>query len=174
MRSPRPPLSPQNDQALIVSAPLYETGLLGVADRLVEGETRKTDIATDALGSPPGMRGLGTEAVELGDERRRSLWPTRPPDGGGRAGGVAPASGWRLGRKEATFPSTFTLAVWLRTPTSAFSLSHAFTWRRPPPSGSTSEIERSTVPLAAGMALPIMHRRMHIAARAAFPPVESI
>ena len=50
-----------------------ETGLLGVADRLVEGQTRKTDIATDALGSPPGMRPLGAKAVELGDERRRAL-----------------------------------------------------------------------------------------------------
>ena len=48
-------------------------GLLGVTDRLVEGQTCKTDIATDALGSPPGMRGLGTKAMELGDERRRAL-----------------------------------------------------------------------------------------------------
>ena len=50
-----------------------EPSLFGVADRLVEGQTCKTDIATDALGSPPGMRGLGTKAVELGDERRRAL-----------------------------------------------------------------------------------------------------
>jgi hypothetical protein len=73
LRCRGPPLSRQNDQALIVSAPLYKTGLLGVADRLVEGQTRKTDIATDALGSPPGMWGLGTKAVELDDECRRAL-----------------------------------------------------------------------------------------------------
>ena len=73
LRCRRPPLSRQNDQALIVNATLYETGLLGVADRLVEGRTGKTDIATDALGSPPGMRDLGSKAVEVGDERRRAF-----------------------------------------------------------------------------------------------------
>ena len=39
-----PPPSPQpseNDQALIVSATLYETGLFGVADRLVEVRARQ-------------------------------------------------------------------------------------------------------------------------------------
>ena len=47
LRCRGPPLGRQHDQARIVGG--------------------------DALGSPPGMRGLGTEAVELGDERRRAL-----------------------------------------------------------------------------------------------------
>ena len=51
-----PPLGRQNDQALIVRAPLYEAGHFGVADRLLEV-----------------VRAPGTEAVELGDERRRAL-----------------------------------------------------------------------------------------------------
>jgi hypothetical protein len=73
LRCSRPPRSRQNDQALIVSATLYKVGLLGIANRLVEGQTRKTDIATDALGSPPRVRAAGAKAVELGDECRRAL-----------------------------------------------------------------------------------------------------
>ena len=52
---------------------MYETGLLGVADRLFEGQTRKTDIAANAFSSPPRLRAVGTQAVELGDERRRAF-----------------------------------------------------------------------------------------------------
>ena len=62
---------------VFVLATMDEAGLLGVADRLLEGEPaehRHRD--TDALGSPPGMRRLGTKAVELGDER-----PPRAQDG---------------------------------------------------------------------------------------------
>ena len=55
---PPPAPSRQDDQARIVSATLYETGLLGVVERLLEGQTRKADIAADALSSPPGMRAL--------------------------------------------------------------------------------------------------------------------
>ena len=73
LRRRRPTLSRQNDQALIVSATLYETGLLRVADRLVEVRARKTDGTTDAFGSPPGIRVPGTEAVEMGDECRHTL-----------------------------------------------------------------------------------------------------
>ena len=35
-----------------------EPGLFGVAERLFKVRTRKTDFMTDALGSPPRMRGL--------------------------------------------------------------------------------------------------------------------
>ena len=73
LRCRRPPLSRQNDQALIVSATLYETGLLGVADRFLELRARKTDITADAFGSPPRIRVPDTEAVKLGDECRRAL-----------------------------------------------------------------------------------------------------
>ena len=69
MRCRRPPLSSQNDQALIVSA----THLLGVVERLVEGQARKTDVTADAFSSPPGMQALGAEAVKLGDERGRAF-----------------------------------------------------------------------------------------------------
>ena len=73
LRCRRPPLIRQNDQARVVSATMDQTGLFGVADRLFEGQTCKAHITTDAFCSPPGMRGLGTKAVELGDERRRAL-----------------------------------------------------------------------------------------------------
>ena len=56
LRCRRPPLSRQNDQALIVTATLYEVGHFGVADRLLKV-----------------VRAFGTEAVELGDERRTAL-----------------------------------------------------------------------------------------------------
>jgi hypothetical protein len=68
-----PPLGREDDQARIVSATLYETGLFGVPDRLLEARIRKADITADAFSSPPGMRGLGAKAMELGDERRRAL-----------------------------------------------------------------------------------------------------
>jgi hypothetical protein len=67
------PFGRQDDQARVVSATLYETGLFGVADRRFEVRICKTDITANAFSSPPGMRALGTEAVELGDERRRAL-----------------------------------------------------------------------------------------------------
>jgi hypothetical protein len=70
LRCPRPPLSRQKDQALIVIATLYETGLLGVADRALKLRISQADVAADALSPPPGMRCLGTEAVVLRDERR--------------------------------------------------------------------------------------------------------
>jgi hypothetical protein len=38
----------QNDQTLVVRPPLYETGLFGVADRLLEVRAIKTDVAADA------------------------------------------------------------------------------------------------------------------------------
>jgi hypothetical protein len=68
-----PPGGRQDDQALIVGAPLYETGLFGVADRLLEVRIRKTDGTTDAFGSPPRIRVPDTEVVELGDECRHTL-----------------------------------------------------------------------------------------------------
>ena len=49
-----------------------EPGLFGVTERLFEVRTRKTDVMTDAFGSPPRMRALVTEAVNLGDEHRRA------------------------------------------------------------------------------------------------------
>ena len=52
---PPPAPQPSDDQALIASATLYDAGLVGIADRLVEGQILKIDIATDALGSPPGI-----------------------------------------------------------------------------------------------------------------------
>jgi hypothetical protein len=73
LRCGGPPRSRQHDQALVVSATLYETGVFGVADRLLEVRIRKTDITANALSSPPGMRALGTEAAKLGDKRRRAF-----------------------------------------------------------------------------------------------------
>jgi hypothetical protein len=52
---------------------LYETGPLGIANRLLEVRIRKTNVATNAFSSPPGKRGFATKAVELGDERRRAF-----------------------------------------------------------------------------------------------------
>jgi hypothetical protein len=75
-----PSLGRQNDQALVVSATLYETGLFGVPNRLLKVRIRRTDITANAFGSPPRRRAVGTEAVELGDERRR-----RAQDGLGRS-----------------------------------------------------------------------------------------
>ena len=68
-----PPRGRQKDEARIVSATMDETGLFGVRDCLLKVRPRKTDIAADAFSSPPGMRAVGTQAVELGDERRRAL-----------------------------------------------------------------------------------------------------
>jgi hypothetical protein len=67
------PLGRQKDQALVVSATLYEPGLLGVADRLLKVRIRKADVTADAFSSPPGMRAVDGEAVKLGDERHRAL-----------------------------------------------------------------------------------------------------
>jgi hypothetical protein len=60
---------------LIVSPPLYETGLLGIANHQLQCGAIKVDVAPDAFGSPPRMRAVRTQAVELGDERRRELDP---------------------------------------------------------------------------------------------------
>jgi hypothetical protein len=63
----------QHDQARVVSATLYETGPLGVAERFLELRARKADVTADAFGSPPRIRVPDTEAVELGDECRHAL-----------------------------------------------------------------------------------------------------
>jgi hypothetical protein len=63
-----PACSRQNDQALVIGATLYETGLFGVADRLLEVRIRKADVTADARSSPPGMRAVDAEAMELSDE----------------------------------------------------------------------------------------------------------
>ena len=52
-RCRRPPLSRQDDQALIVTATLYETGLLGVADRLLQVRIRKLTSRPARMGMPP-------------------------------------------------------------------------------------------------------------------------
>jgi hypothetical protein len=57
----------------VVSATLYETGRFGVPDRLREVGIRKADVTTDAFSPPPRAGAVGTEAVKLGDERRRAL-----------------------------------------------------------------------------------------------------
>jgi hypothetical protein len=67
------PLGRQKDQALVVSAALYEPGLLGVADRLFKVSSLKAEVAAHAVSPPPGMRAGDAEAMELGDERRRAL-----------------------------------------------------------------------------------------------------
>ena len=77
-----PPLCCQNNEALIVSPPLYESCLLGVANHQLQCCAIKVDVAPDAFGSPPRMRAVGTKQVELGDERRRELDPV---SGGHRA-----------------------------------------------------------------------------------------
>jgi hypothetical protein len=76
------PLCCQNNAALIVSPPLYETGLLGIANHQLQCGAIKVDVAPDAFGSPPRMRAVRPQAVELGDERRRELDPV---SGGHRA-----------------------------------------------------------------------------------------
>ena len=68
LRCRSPPRRRQNDQASVVSATLYETGLFGVAERLLKLRIRKTDVR-----SAPRVRAVDAEAVELGDERRRAL-----------------------------------------------------------------------------------------------------
>jgi hypothetical protein len=50
-----------------------EPGLLGIVERLFEGQTRKADIAADAFSSPPRMRAVDAEAMKLGDERHCAL-----------------------------------------------------------------------------------------------------
>ena len=50
-----------------------ETGLHGVADRLIKVRIRKADVAADAVSTPPRMRALDAKAVEMGDERRRAF-----------------------------------------------------------------------------------------------------
>jgi hypothetical protein len=52
---------------------MYETGLLGIVERLFEKRARKADVTANALGSPPGMRAVDAEAMKLGDERRCAL-----------------------------------------------------------------------------------------------------
>ena len=56
LRCCSPPLGRQNDQAPIVSATLYETGLLGVADRLLKVRIRKTDITAGEDGDAAFIR----------------------------------------------------------------------------------------------------------------------
>ena len=73
LRCRSPSCSRQKDQTLIVRATLYETGPLGVAERLLEVRALKTDGTTDAFGSPPRIRVPDTEVVELGDECRHTL-----------------------------------------------------------------------------------------------------
>ena len=68
-----PPCRRQEDQAWVVSATLYETGPLCVADRFFEVRAVKTDGTTDAFGSPPGIRVPHTEVVEMGHECRHAL-----------------------------------------------------------------------------------------------------
>jgi hypothetical protein len=68
LRRRSPPGGRQHDQALVVGSTLYETGPLGVADRLLKVGIRQTDVAADAFSAPPGMRARGTEAGELGDD----------------------------------------------------------------------------------------------------------
>ena len=68
-----PPLRRQNGEALVVRAPLYETGLFSVADRQLQCRAIKVDVAADAFSPSPRMRAVGTEPVESGDERRRVL-----------------------------------------------------------------------------------------------------
>jgi hypothetical protein len=73
LRCRSPSGSRQRDQAPVVGPPLYKPGFFAVVERLYELRTREANVAVDALSSPPGMRALGSEAVELGDERRRAV-----------------------------------------------------------------------------------------------------
>jgi hypothetical protein len=52
---------------------MYQTGLLGAADCLFKLPICKAEVAADAFSPPPGMRAGDTEAMELGDERRRAF-----------------------------------------------------------------------------------------------------
>ena len=69
-----PPLGRQKDRARVVRATMDRARpSRRRRSACSRGKPCQADIATDAFSSPPGMRGLGTEAVELGDERRRAL-----------------------------------------------------------------------------------------------------
>jgi hypothetical protein len=50
-----------------------EARLFGIMDCLLEVRIGKTNVTADALSSPPGMRALGTEAVN----RAQAEWPSR-------------------------------------------------------------------------------------------------
>ena len=52
----RAALGRQDDQARVVSATMDEPGLLGIVERLFEGQTRKADITADAFSPPPVER----------------------------------------------------------------------------------------------------------------------
>ena len=70
----------------VVSATIDEPGLLGIVERLFEGQTRKAHIAADAFSAPPGVRAAGAEAIELGDER--------PPRGRARPSDMLAILAW--------------------------------------------------------------------------------
>ena len=73
MRCRRPTLGRQKDQAGIVGPTFYEPDILGVADRLFKVRARQPDVLTNVLSPPPRVRAAGTEAMELGNERRCAL-----------------------------------------------------------------------------------------------------